>query len=246
MKHIKKIIMVLFVGCLTLGLISCKKETENLASITEWPEFELTGGSFVNLAVSAESFVDPGVSARYTSTGAAATVTTTGSVNMQVPGLYQLLYSAKDLSQQWTIDVPRNILVTNDLLTENYAGNYTVKTVNGFQTGTTPFATKVENLRAMLAAGSTTDRGTRAVTQMIPGQLGWYMFSDINWQASPMRMQFFDFGGGTFQPTPTSSNFGSIEGLIEYDPATQTFTIFGIIPEGVNAGLTWCAVYTKI
>jgi hypothetical protein len=212
MKNIKKIIMILLVGCFAFATVSCDKESKDLTSVTEWPVFEFKGDAIMALTVGT-TFVDPGVTAQYASTGQAATVTTIGSVNTSVPGIYRLNYESKDVSGQWTsaYGTTRMIWVTPSIPTVNYAGTYDFagrQSING----TYPVFTAWND-----------DRGTRTISQLIPGVNGLYRIDNAWWQASPVVLTFYDNGDGTFTALSGTSGFGPYTSTIVYDPVAEKF-----------------------
>jgi hypothetical protein len=241
MKNIKKIIMLLFVGCFALAVVSCEKESKDLTSVTEWPELTVLGETFV-IVSPGQQVTPPNAIARFGRTGATTPVGITGYINTQAPGFYQLNFTARDIKDKFTrvYDESFSALVVSEPLTENFAGTYRVST--------TAFATNFNYaaIQNALASGSVTFRANRTVTQMVPGALGWYRFADMNQQSGPVALEILDMGGGNFSYVPVSSGWGTTEAYsIEYNPATQTFTIICMWTTG-NTGYTWGVIYEKI
>ena len=243
MKNIKNIIMTLFVGCLTLGLASCKKETENLTSVTEWPELTILGETFVIVAAGQEVTL-PAVEARFASNGATTPVGSTGYIDLNTPGFYTLNFTAKDILGKFTrtYDESFTVLVATQQPTVDYAApTYSVvRTNGGWGANVAAIRTQISNNQLTAA----TTNLPRRVIQMVPGKIGWYIFSDVNWQGNPVSLEFYDKGDGTFVAIPTPSGFGTTDGIIEYDPVAEAFTIIAWFTTG-NTGLHWGAIYTK-
>ncbi len=88
MKFYKKFTLLSF---LLFFVVGCSLETPIESTITEFAEFEVTGGSFVYLEVGAP-FIEPGIVAL--AGGESLEVETSGTVDVSTPGVYVLTYSA--------------------------------------------------------------------------------------------------------------------------------------------------------
>jgi len=91
---------ILYIGLLLLGVVmfSCNKQsfdypegTVGISKITQYPEFTLNGPQYVSI-VKGSTYTDAGATAKEGSND--LKVTTTGSVNTNVVGVYNINYSA--------------------------------------------------------------------------------------------------------------------------------------------------------
>lgn len=197
---------------------SCSKDSEDISLVTNLPQFEITGGPlYVTLEQPAgTAFVDPGAKA-YTGT-TEVPVTTTGTVDLSTPDLYQLYYSAYDETKQFQFSTDRKVLVTDEPLTIDYAGNYKVV--------------------------SATRTNIMTVTKMVTDVLGWYRASDTWFQASRIPVEFVDLGS-SLKIIPGNSNFGPFDGTVTYDATTSTLTFRLHFTSGGNAGVAWTTSWQK-
>lgn len=124
----KKIISILVV---TLMLVSCSKEdSQNVSTITYYPEFQLLGDEVIFLDKGQE-FVDPGVIATEGDTEIPFTTTITGkyrggtTLDTNVVDIYQIVYTATN-QDGFSGSVTRTVYVveTGDMVT-SIAGLYT-------------------------------------------------------------------------------------------------------------------------
>lgn len=209
---------ILFIAALvTMSFLSsCDKDTEGVSKVTTYPAFTLTGGPFVNLLVNPTTpFVDPGVTAKIGTKD--YPIETKGTVDLSKPGLYQLYYSSKS-DEGYPTSTDRKILVTTQLITDKYAGNYDL----------------------VSTAGAV--KGSSAV-KLMTQYLGWYSVTNMWWQSSAVPGEIVDFGGGTLSVSG-DSNFGPYTGTGIRQPDgriffTCTFT------SGVNVGYTWKVYLVK-
>lgn len=88
MKIIRNIAIL---AIMVLGVLSCSLEDPIESQVTEYAEFEVTGGEYVYWQLG-EAFTDPGVVAL--AGGEALEVSINGSVDVNTPGVYPLTYSA--------------------------------------------------------------------------------------------------------------------------------------------------------
>lgn len=118
---------------------SCKKDpvisndkNVGISRITYYPTFDITGGENISI-VRGSAFTDPGVKA--TAGGADVPVTTVGSVDASVVGIYTLNYSATN-ADGYSASATRNVFIlpSAELPGVDLSGNY-------MTTGGTPNAT---------------------------------------------------------------------------------------------------------
>src|SRR5690348_12635645 len=109
----KKFISFLIICC-AVGFSSCKKdEIHNtdtkvgVSDVTIYPTFQMTGSKVISI-VKGSAYTEPGVTAKEGT--ANLTVTTTGSVNKDQPGLYTLTYSATN-KDGFSANVTRTVVV---------------------------------------------------------------------------------------------------------------------------------------
>lgn len=204
-------IFVWMIGVFVM-LSACSKESEDISSLTNLPVFELTGGPwYVTLAQPpGTSFTDPGAKAFVASQE--VPITSTGSVDLSTPGLYQIFYTAYDETGMFPFSTDRKILVAYAPLTYDYAGNYRIV----HATRTNPMV----------------------ITKMVGNELGWYMASDSWFQAYAIPVEFMDFGT-ELNVVPGNSAFGPFDGTVTYDPGEKTITFRLHFTSGPNVGLAW-------
>lgn len=89
----KQILNISFLMLLTMFVISCEKdpETANLSRITFYPIITVPGEQWNTIKVGG-SFTDPGATAKEGDTD--ITVTTSGTVDVNTPGVYTITYTA--------------------------------------------------------------------------------------------------------------------------------------------------------
>ncbi len=218
MKNFKNIITLLFVGCMVLSVVSCKKEkdSENLAKITTYPTIILERGNAVGCPIGTE-FVDPGYTALEGSLDITDQVTVSGSVNKDVFGKYAIEYKVQN-AQGYESTITRTVVVYDPAQTVNYAGSF-----------------KLE---------STTRDKTITITKMD----GWFRMSDCWFQSAAIPVEFLDLGGGTFYVLQGNSNYGPFDNTsctLTYDAGTETFTFTGGFTSGVNVGASWTTIWKK-
>jgi Domain of unknown function (DUF5011) len=109
----KKILSIISISALVL-FAACKKsdvkiegDQVGISTVTHYPVFQMTGGNAVSV-VKGTSFVDPGIKA--TVNGAPVPVTTSGTLNTNVVGLYTLTYTATN-SQGFSATSTRTVVV---------------------------------------------------------------------------------------------------------------------------------------
>jgi hypothetical protein len=215
MKNIIKII-VLFI-CATGLLTSCDKDSEGLSKIVSYPVLSLEGSNFI-VALVNTPFDDPGAIAF--AGDESLQVTTTGSVDVSIPGYYTIIYSASVETEigPMSSSIERKVIVVSQPLTEDYSIGTYVQTTN---------ASRI-----------------RTVSKPA-GVLGWYRFSDSNWQsAGPIPVEFIDLGS-SLKVIPGSSIFGPHDGTVTYNSSAQELTFNMTITSGGNAGYTWSSTWKK-
>lgn len=110
-------------------LSSCEKDTEGVSKETAFANFEMTGDPIMFIKPGA-SFTDPGVKA--TENGTSLEVKSTGSVNTNVAGVYQIDYAAVN-SDGYPGTTSRQVVVfeaTPDVAEVDLSGNY-ARNTNG-------------------------------------------------------------------------------------------------------------------
>ncbi|MDR2409755.1 MAG: DUF5011 domain-containing protein [Bacteroidales bacterium] len=213
MKNIVKIILLSVFAATFFN--SCSKDSEGVSKVVTYPVFNLEGGNFITDIVHTTGlFVDPGVQAF--AGDVEVPVTTSGSVNISIPDLYILTYTAYDESGLFAVSAERKVLITDTILTEDYSGTY---------------------------VHSTNSSRIRTVTKPA-GALGWYRFSDSWWQAASIPVEFVDLGS-SLKVIPGNSNYGPFDGTVTYNSVTKELTFNLIFTSGVNAGLSWAPVWKK-
>ena len=203
--------MLLFVVVLT----SCDKDEINntedkvgRSSVTRYATFTMSGPQYVSI-VKGTAYTEPGVTAKEGTQN--LTVTTTGSVNKDQPGLYTLTYSATN-KDGFSASVSRTVVViaTHENPGVDLSGKYDY--VNG---GFTSTVTKV-------AEGVyTTDNAWSAATT-IP-------------------LVFVSLDGLTLSIPTQPTGFGTAFGTGTYNPATKRLVYTVSIPsQGIsNSNRTW-------
>ena len=216
MKNIKNIVTLLVVGCFALALVSCnKKESADIASITSFPIMELNGSPHMNVGIG-ETFTDPGVTV--TVDGADVPYTTVGTVNTTAPGLYTIVYSATDLSGNWSQEISRQVYVCDD----QYIGFFALQ----------PGGTNVANRTGVMYISKVSAEKYRA--------------SNIWWQAALVPVNFEHIGGGIFNTsTGNTSNYGNFDGTVLYNAGTETFSFDMTFTSG-NTGVNWKTNYKRL
>ncbi|MGH2565001.1 MAG: DUF5011 domain-containing protein [Ginsengibacter sp.] len=135
MKKRYLFILITFITVLS----SCEKDPiinndkhVGISRITYYPTFDVTGGAFVSI-VAGTPFTDPGIKA--TAGGAEVPVTTTGTVDVNTPGIYVLNYSASN-ADGYSAAATRTVFVipSAEVPGTDISGNY-------MTTGSTPNAT---------------------------------------------------------------------------------------------------------
>lgn len=133
----------IFIFFLLAGIAGCNKEddfnypkdTVGNSRITYFPILTVKGEAYVPVAMGS-TFTDPGVTA--TEAGAPITVTTSGTVNTSVPGVYTLNYSAVN-KDGFPSTGSRTVVVysTDATATANdFSGNYARNTNGSISTWT--------------------------------------------------------------------------------------------------------------
>lgn len=120
MKNIK--VVVLLLTLTSTLLFSCEREleTEGLSRLTYYPILTMKGDQWNSIPVGG-SFTDPGVAA--TEADASIPVTTSGTVNAAVPGVYTITYTATN-KDGYSASMRRYIGVIDPTATTNIAGSY--------------------------------------------------------------------------------------------------------------------------
>ncbi|WP_461631909.1 immunoglobulin-like domain-containing protein [Labilibaculum euxinus] len=98
------------------------KETEDISRITYFPDFTLEGGQFYRHEMGT-AYTEPGVVAMEGENE--LTVTTTGEVDSNVPGLYEIVYSATNVDG-FIGTISRYVIVTDEIddSAVNLSGEY--------------------------------------------------------------------------------------------------------------------------
>lgn len=87
----RKKIYILAVFGLLLSFYSCEKETEGVSRITYYTDLHLKGASEMSIK-QGEAYVEPGYTATENEEDVTDKVEVKGSVNPDIPGIYQLIY----------------------------------------------------------------------------------------------------------------------------------------------------------
>ncbi|HSI90683.1 MAG TPA: DUF5011 domain-containing protein [Adhaeribacter sp.] len=189
MKRVNKLFLILFLFAPVLFSCNRDKESEGISRITNYPTFVLTGGPFISV-VQGGTFTDPGVKALEGSTE--IPVTTTGSVDTNTPGVYEITYSAKNA--------------------DNYSGT-AVRTVAVIPAAENPgvdISGRYNNVGGNPANGS--DALVNTVTKLAPG---FYRASNV-WGGGSLAVipaYIFTSDGTTLQlPLSRISPYGRVQG----------------------------------
>ena len=113
-----------------LSFSSCSKDEEMTdARITYYVQFEIQGSNFVELPVGT-NYTDAGCKATWNGEDYTSKITVTGldKIDKNVPGLYDVTYSATN-PEGFTTSVTRTVAVCDPSITDDITGNYV--TVNG-------------------------------------------------------------------------------------------------------------------
>jgi len=104
-------------------IVSCKKDTtESVSKITVYPKFTMTGDKYISI-VKGGTYVEPGISAKEGDQD--LTVTTSGEVDVNTVGIYDLVYSAENKDGfEGTITRTVAVLPSEEMPNVNIAGHY--------------------------------------------------------------------------------------------------------------------------
>ncbi|MDQ1769652.1 DUF5011 domain-containing protein [Labilibaculum sp. A4] len=118
----KKILYISLLAIITLFSACDDKETEDISRITYFPDFTLEGGQFYRHEMGT-AYTEPGVVAMEGENE--LTVTTTGEVDSNVPGLYEIVYSATNVDG-FIGTISRYVIVTDEIddSAVNLSGEY--------------------------------------------------------------------------------------------------------------------------
>ena len=132
----KNNIILMLILLMTVSLMSCKKDTKDVSSVTTYPELTLVGDQYMCIAKGAV-YTEPGVKA--TIGGVAVNFTTVGSVNANTAGVYILEYTAVN-TEGFSQSIKRFVgVIAADAAALNFSGNW--KRTNGIMTTWTKSAT---------------------------------------------------------------------------------------------------------
>jgi len=208
--------IVYIIGLSLLIFSSCSKDTEDISKVTAFPTFEPTGKVLENiLREDNGQFVDPGTKAYLD--GVEFPVTVTGTVDIKKEGLYQLNYKTESLDG-FPVFFMRKFLITNEPVTEDYAGTYKLV--------------------------SATRSQTIQITKVM-GEIGYYKASDSWWQQYPIAFEFIDLSGERYSAFSGTSRYGDFKMACTYDNSTKTFTFNGEFTAGTNTGAKWTSSWVK-
>ncbi len=127
MKKINLIFIIILL--LSVSIMSCKKDSKDVSSITTYPELTLLGDQFMTIALGS-TYTEPGVTA--TIGGASVPFTTTGTVDPSVAGVYIITYTATN-SEDFSQSAKRYVgVIAADAAANNLSGNW--KRTNGVMT----------------------------------------------------------------------------------------------------------------
>ncbi len=206
----------LFILGLALVWTACNKDSTNntedrigISRVTHFAVFQMSGSEFMSL-VQGTAFVDPGVKAFEGSTE--IPVTTSGSVNVNQPGIYVLTYSATN-KDKFTATTSRTVVVLSgpEVPGTDLSGKYDY-------VGSSTYTSTVTKV----AAGTyTTDNSWSGLT-VIP-----IIFTSLNGLAISVPNQ--------------SSAFGPVVGTGSYTPATKRLVYtLTLSAQGINnSNRTW-------
>ena len=201
---------------LSIVFVSCEKDTEGISKLTTFPEFQMEGKAFMNVKQqSSGTFADPGVKA-FVGTQEYP-VKVSGEVDITQSGLYELTYEAVS-TEGFPIQTTRKVLVTPELVTEDYSGTYSLVS---------------------------TTRKKDITVSLVTGELGYYKASDCWWQSSAIPLEFLDLGGTEFLVLTKSSGYGPLSVVGTIDKATMTITFDAVFTSGGNAGVKFKTSWIK-
>ena len=115
----------LALGLMTLGLTSCNDDEDQLTDtrVTHFANLELLGDDFIKLNVG-DTFTDPGYIATEGAEDITAKVKVNGTVNTNVSGFYDLVYSVAN-KDNFAIEAVRTVMVVDP---NNFASAYLATT----------------------------------------------------------------------------------------------------------------------
>lgn len=118
----KKILYISLLAVITLFSACDDKETEDISRTTYYPDFTLEGGQFYRHEMGT-AYTEPGVVAMEGENELA--VVTTGEVDSNVPGLYEIVYSATNVDG-FDGSISRYVIVTDEVddSAVNLSGEY--------------------------------------------------------------------------------------------------------------------------
>lgn len=211
----KRIIPILFLLIAVLPACNKKDEINNTADrvgisrVTNFATFQMTGSSYVSI-VQGSAYVEPGVKAY--EAGVEVPVTTTGTVNSNVPGIYIINYSAKNK--------------------DNFVAN-TSRTVVVLSAHETP---GVDLSGKYAYVGSSTYTST--VTKVAEGTYT----TDNAWSGlTVIPIVFVSLNGTTITVPKQTTGFGEASGTGTYTPATSRLVyVLNLPDQGIaNSTRTW-------
>jgi hypothetical protein len=205
MKKINKLLFITGITVSVMLLNACvddaDKDSYGLSKVTVFPTLELLGDAEY-WTVKGASFQDPGYKAEYN----AGDVVVSGSVDTNVPGFYELSYTAKN-EEGYSVTVTRKVFVAD--------------IANG-QTGLE--GTYTSNVHRVADTGAASDRGPFNIAlTAVPNIAGHYYIIDLlgGW---------YVIGGGA-----SYANYG-YKGYIRVDQGGDiTFLWSGTTPWGDEA-----------
>jgi hypothetical protein len=196
--------------------MSCNKDTTNntedrvgISRVTHFATFEMQGNEFMSL-VKGTAFTEPGIKAF--EAGAEIPVTTTGSVNVNQPGIYVLTYSATN-KDNFTATTKRTVVV-----------------ISGHETPGVDLSGKYDYV------GSSTYTST--VTKVAEGTYT----TDNSWSGlTVIPIIFTSLDGLTISVPNQSTGFGPAFGTGTYNPATKRLVYTLSLPSQniSNSNRTW-------
>jgi hypothetical protein len=211
----RNISILLFFGTMFI-LAACNKtnihNTEDhvgISRVTHFATFQMTGSNYVSI-VQGTPFTEPGIKAFEGSTQ--IPVTTTGTVNSNVPGLYVLTYSAMN-KDSFSATATRNVVVlaSHEVPGTDLSGKYNY-------------------------VGSSTYTAT--VTKVAEGTYT----TDNAWSgATVIPLLFVSTDGLTISVPNQNSAFGPLFGTGTYTPGTKRLVYTLSLPsQGIsNSNRTW-------
>ena len=206
----KKYINYIALAILSIAILSCNKQdfnypdgTVGISKITYFPIITVNGAAYFPVA-KGTAYVDPGVTA--TGAGASIPVTTSGTVNINVPGVYTLTYTAVN-SDGFPATATRTVVVYSTDVTaqsNDFSGSYLraatgasaiwTKIAPGVYTIFNPGGAVGTNLTVVainptgytisipsqLAGGATTSSASESTVPGAPGTLASYKMQILN------------------------------------------------------------------